>query len=103
MLLLDLPIVLNATALSDFGTRHHIARLALFGSILRADFTPESDVDILVDFESEHVPGLIRLMTMQYELEVIIARAVDLVTPNSLHILIRDRVLAQSQVIYERT
>ncbi len=96
MLLLDLPIVLNATALSDFGTRH-------LGSILRADFTPESDVDILVDFESEHVPGLIRLMTMQYELEVIIGRAVDLVTPNSLHILIRDRVLAQSQVIYERT
>jgi len=65
-------------ALPDFHQRHHIRRLALFGSVLRADFRAESDVDVLVEFEPGHVPGFIRLAGMELELEALFGgRKVD--------------------------
>ena len=56
------------TEIADFCRRHHFCRLALFGSILRDDFRPDSDVDVLVEFEPGYVPGLLRLTGMEVEL-----------------------------------
>ena len=61
---------------------HHIDRLALFGSVLREDFTPNSDIDVLVEFDPDHIPGLITLAGMEIELsELIGGRRVDMNTP----------------------
>ena len=64
--------------------RHHIRQLSLFGSVLREDFRPDSDVDFLVEFEPEHIPGLIRLAGMEIELSEIIGRQADLRTAADL-------------------
>jgi len=86
--------------LADFCRRNHICRLAFFGSVLRQDFGPDSDVDVLVEFEPGHVPGL-ALIRMQDELsEMLGGRKVDLVTPKFLHPYIRDSVLKDMEVQY---
>ena len=85
--------------IAEFCRRHHIKRLALFGSVLRDDFRPESDVDVLVEFEPEHVPGL-AFFGMQDELSEILGRQVDLNTPGFLSPLFRDTVLATADVLY---
>ncbi len=88
---------------ADFCRRHHINRLAIFGSALREDFAPESDVDILVEFEAGHVPGFFRLFEMEEELSTLLdGRKVDLRTPEDLSRYFRDRVLAQAEVQYVR-
>ena len=87
--------------LADFCRRHHIRRLALFGSVLRDDFTPESDVDVLVEFKPGHVPGFIRLGGIEDELSAVLGRQrLDLITPKFLSRRIRDRVLAEAEVQY---
>jgi uncharacterized protein len=85
--------------LQAFCRRHHIRRLALFGSVLRDDFQPDSDVDVIVEFESGHVPGL-EFFAMQDELSGIFGRTVDLNTPGFLSAHFRDRVLADAEVQY---
>ncbi len=85
--------------LADFCQRNHIRRLALFGSVLRDDFRADSDVDVLVEFEAGHVPGL-RFFSLETELSEIIGRKVDLSTPNFLSPYFRDRVLAEAEVQY---
>lgn len=70
-------------------------RLALFGSVLRGDFGPDSDVDVLVEFEPGHVPGF-AFFDMQEELAGILGRRVDLRTPGSLSRCFRDRVLREA-------
>jgi predicted nucleotidyltransferase len=86
--------------LVEFCRRHHIRRLAFFGSVLREDFGPHSDVDVLVEFEPGHVPGL-GLIRIQDELSDLLGgREVDLVTPKFLHPRIRDRVMAEMAVQY---
>ncbi len=97
----QLPIVILESQIVVFCQRHHIRRLALFGSVLRDDFRPESDVDVLVEFEADHIPGLIGLITMQEELAAIWGHPVDLITPKFLHRHIRQRVLDDAQVIYD--
>ena len=79
-----------------FCRKHHIRRLALFGSVLRDDFTDESDIDILVEFEPEHMPGL-EFFTLQRELSEILGRQVDLNTPGFLSPYFRDEVLAEAE------
>ena len=86
---------------SEFCRRQHIRKLALFGSVLREDFRPESDVDVLVEFEPGHVPGL-AFFTMEHELSELLGRKVDLHTPKFLSRYFRDRVLRQAVVQYER-
>ncbi len=54
---MSLRITVNQRQLADFCRRHHIRKLAFFGSVLRDDFRPDSDVDVLLEFEPEHVPG----------------------------------------------
>jgi uncharacterized protein len=83
-----------------FCNRHHIRRLAVFGSVLRDDFRPDSDVDVLVEFEPEHVPGL-AFFAMQRELSEILGRKVDLSTPQCLSRYYRDEVLAEAEVLYD--
>jgi len=87
--------------IADFCRRHHIRRLAFFGSVLREDFRPESDVDVLVDFEPQHVPGFIGLHAIEAELSAVLGgHKVDLVTPGFLNHRIRQRVLAEAEVAY---
>lgn len=79
--------------------RHHIRRLALFGSVLRSDFTPDSDVDILVEFAPGKAPGF-GFIGIQDELSALVGRKVDLNTPGFLSSRIRQNVMEQSETIY---
>ncbi len=93
-------IAFDRQTIADFCQRHHIRKLALFGSVLREDFRPESDVDVLVEFEPGTSAGLIRLAGMELELSALLHRKVDLRTPAELSRYFRDDVLAQAQVQY---
>jgi uncharacterized protein len=81
--------------IDEFCRRHHIHRLALFGSVLRDDFTPDSDVDVLVEFEPGKIPGF-AFFSMEEELSGILGRRVDLNTPNSLSKYFREEVFGGS-------
>ena len=75
--------------------------MAFFGSVLRADFGPESDIDVLVEFEPAHVPGLFGIARMERELSTLFGgRKVDLRTPEDLSRYFRDDVLKQAEVQY---
>src|ERR1700722_8718027 len=88
--------------LAEFCRRHHIARLALFGSVLRSDFRPDSDVDVLVEFEPGHVPGFFALGTIELELSRFFGgRKIDLQTPASIYEGFRNQVLAEAEVQYD--
>ena len=83
-----------------FCKRNHIRRLALFGSALRDDFTPESDVDVLVEFEPGHVPGFIKLAGMEIELGSVLGRKVDMRTPEDLSPYFREEAVNSAEVQY---
>lgn len=93
-------IAIDREAIADFCRRHQVRRLALFGSVLRDDFTPDSDVDVLVEFEPGHTPGL-AFFGMQREFSEILGRKVDLNTPQDLSRYIREAVLADAEVLYD--
>ena len=96
-----LPIDVRKEQLAEFCRRHHIRKLSLFGSVLRGDFGPESDVDVLVEFEEGFAPGLIRLAGMELELsQAMGGRKVDMNTPQCLSRHFRDRVQQEAQVQY---
>lgn len=85
----------------EFCMRYHIRRLALFGSALRDDFGPSSDIDVLVEFEPQHVPGLLRLAAMERELSARVGgRRVDMRTQGDLSRYFRDDVVAHAVVQY---
>ena len=86
--------------IAEFCRRNHIRRLALFGSVLRDDFGPDSDLDVLVEFEPGTRVGL-RFFRMEIELSEILARKVDLNTPGFLSDYFRDQVLAEAEVQYD--
>jgi predicted nucleotidyltransferase len=86
--------------LDDFCRCHHVRKLALFGSVLRDDFGPESDVDVLVEFEPGHIPGL-AFFGMQAELSEILGRRVDLNTAGFLSPRFCDDVLAEADTLNE--
>lgn len=86
--------------LRTFCERNHVARLALFGSALRDDFKADSDLDMLIEFLPGHIPGMIRLVGMEHELEALLGRNVDLRTPRELSRYFRDRVVAEAEVLY---
>ncbi len=87
--------------IATFCRRHHIRKFAFFGSVLRADFRPDSDVDVLVEFEPGHTPGFLRLATMELELSQILAgRKADVRTPEDLSRYFRNDVLASAETIY---
>lgn len=92
-------IAIDREILARFCQRNHIRRLALFGSVLRDDFGPDSDVDVLVEFEPGHAPGL-RFFALEQELSRMLGRKVDLNTPGFLSPHFRGRVLAEAEVQY---
>jgi uncharacterized protein len=85
--------------IAAFCRKHHIRKLAFFGSVLRRDFSPASDVDALAEFEPGHTPGL-DFFTMEAELSALLGRKVDLNTPGSLNKYFRDQVVAEAEVQY---
>jgi len=85
--------------LAEFCRRRHIRRLALFGSVLREDFTSSSDVDVLIEFEPGHVPGL-EFFRMERELSELLGRKVDLNTPAFLGSAFREQAMAEAEVQY---
>ena len=95
-----LHIAVPSEKLVEFCQRRHIRRLAFFGSVLRDDFRPDSDVDILVEFESGHLPGLLGLAGLEIELSALLGRKVDLNTPGFFGVPLRDQVMAEALVQY---
>ncbi len=83
----------------EFCKKHRIRRLSLFGSVLRPEFRSGSDVDVLVEFEPGHVPGL-AFFAMEEELSKILGRKVDLNTPQFLSKYFRDKVIEEAVVQY---
>jgi predicted nucleotidyltransferase len=85
--------------IADFCRRHHIRKLAFFGSVLRDDFRQDSDIDVLVEFDPAHIPGF-DFFAMEEELSEILGRRVELNTPNFLSRYFREKVLAEAEVQY---
>jgi predicted nucleotidyltransferase len=86
--------------ITDFCQRHQIRWLALYGSVLREDFRPDSDIDVLVEFEPQARLGLLSYASIQRELSELLQRPVDLVTRDGLKPLIKQSVLDSAEVIY---
>lgn len=94
-------LLLPQREIADFCRRHYIRKLALFGSFLHGDARPDSDLDLLVEFEPGRVPGLIRLAGMELELSALLGgRKVDLNTPLCLSHYFRDEVLGEAEPVY---
>ena len=87
--------------LSVFCRENHIRRLSVFGSALRSDFHPDSDIDILVEFDPDHIPGLLSIARMERELSALLGgRRVDLRTPEDLSRYFRKQVLEEAELQY---
>jgi len=96
-------IVLAEDKIREFCERHYIRRLAIFGSALRDDFGPDSDVDVLVDFVPGHTPGFFKLFEMEEELSGLLGgHKIDMRTPEDLSRYFRDKVVATAEVQYVR-
>ena len=91
-------IQMPGDAVAAFCRKHQVRKLALFGSVLRDDFRPDSDVDVLVEFEPGARVGYLKLAAMELELSELIGRKVDLRTPGELSRYFRDDVLASAEV-----
>ena len=96
---IEIPI--SRHQIEQFCRTHHIRKLAFFGSVVRGDFGPQSDIDVLVEFEPGYTPGL-DFFLIEAELSRLLGRKVDLQTANFLGQEIRPRVLAEAVTAYER-
>ena len=88
--------------IADFCRRNHIRKFAFFGSVLRDDFGPDSDIDALVEFDPDAHIGLMKVVGMERELSELIGRKADLRTPKELSRYFRDEVIAEAEVLYEK-
>lgn len=95
-------ILIQKERLAEFCQRHHIRKLALFGSVLREDFRADSDIDILVEFQPDRVPGL-AFFGMEQELSEILGRKVELHTPQFLSPYFRHQVMEEADTQYVAT
>ncbi|MCX6844229.1 MAG: nucleotidyltransferase domain-containing protein [candidate division WOR-3 bacterium] len=93
-------VVIDRARLAEFCRRHHIRKLSFFGSVLGESFRPDSDVDVLVEFEPEHVPGLLTLAGLEIELSGLLGRKADVRTAEDLSRYFRDEVVAKAQLLY---
>ena len=98
-----LPIQLSQEQIADFCKRNNVQKLSLFGSVLTDRFRPDSDVDVLVEFESGRGPGFFELSGMEVELSGMLGRQVDLRTPKELSRYFRGEVVASACVQYDRS
>ncbi len=93
-------IALPREKIEEFCKRNRIRKMSLFGSALRGELRQNSDIDLLVEFDPDHIPGLIRLAGMEIELSEILGRRVDLRTPHDLSRYFRQEVLSTAEVQY---
>jgi uncharacterized protein len=93
-------VTVDRVRLAEFCRRHHIRKLSFFGSVLGTDFRPDSDVDVLVEFEPRHVPGLLTLAGLEIELSELLGRKADVRTAEDLSRYFRDEVVARAQLLY---
>jgi hypothetical protein len=93
---------ISGPTLAEFCRRNHITSLSLFGSVLREDFRPDSDIDVLVEFEPNHVPGF-AIVAMENELSRLAGRKVDLRTPRDLSRYFREQVIREAEVRYAKS
>ncbi len=96
---MSLQIAVDRKGIAEFCRRHHVRKLAFFGSVLRDDFGPDSDVDVLVEFEAGHTPGL-AFFGMELELAGILGYKVDLNTPGFLSRYFREAVVNEAEPQY---
>jgi predicted nucleotidyltransferase len=92
-------VSLSKNTIAEFCQRHHIRKLAFFGSVPRGDLRPDSDIDVLVEFEPGHIPGF-AFFAIQDELSELLGRKVDLHTRNFLSPYFRDQVEAEAEIQY---
>ncbi len=97
---MDLPIEIDREQLATFCRKHHITMLALFGSVLTERFSPDSDVDVLFEYDPAHVPSLFDVAAMEEELSAILGRKADMRTPRDLSQYFRDEVLRTARRCY---
>ncbi|MCX5771853.1 MAG: nucleotidyltransferase domain-containing protein [Candidatus Hydrogenedentes bacterium] len=97
---MDLPIEIDQERLAAFCRGHHLTKLALFGSVLTDQFTPDSDVDVLFEYDPEHIPSLFEVVRMERELSEILGRKADMRTPQDLSRYFRDDVARNALVQY---
>ena len=95
-----LPIEIKPEVITEFCRKNHIKKLSFFGSVLREDFGPESDVDILVEFQPDHIPGLLHLAGMEEELSILLNRKADIRTIEDLSPYFRQDVVREAEVGY---
>jgi uncharacterized protein len=93
-------VAVDRSRLAEFCRRHHIHKLSFFGSVLGESFRPDSDVDVLVEFEPGHVPGLLTLAGLEIELSELLGRKADVRTAEDLSRYFRDEVVAKAQLMY---
>jgi predicted nucleotidyltransferase len=96
---IDRSLQVSREAIAELCRRRGIRRLAVFGSALRPDFRPDSDVDVLIEFEPGRTPGF-AFFDIQDELAAMFGRKVDLSTPGFLNERIRERVRAEAEVLF---
>ena len=93
-------LAIDDQQLAQFCRAHHIRKLALFGSVLKGTARPDSDIDLLVEFDPAHIPGLLEIVGMEIELGEKLGRKVDLRTARDLSRYFRDEVLRTAEVQY---
>lgn len=97
-------ITIDQERIKDFCQKKGICKLSLFGSVLREDFDAKSDVDVLVEFHPDQIPGFFELVRAEDELSIILGgRKVDMVTEKFLHKLIRQRVINNMETLYNES
>lgn len=87
--------------LAEFCRKNHIRKLSIFGSAVRGDLQPDSDIDLLVEFEQDLTPGLFSIIRMEMELAEMLGRVVDLRTPEDLSQYFRDEVVRNAEIQYQ--
>ena len=96
-----LPITVPVELVAEFCRLNHIRKLSLFGSVLTPRFRADSDVDVLVDFDPDHIPSLFDVVRMERELSEVFGKKVDLRTPEDLSRYFREQVVASALLQYE--
>ena len=99
--MIEQRISLSKTAIAEFCEKHHIRKLSLFGSVLRDDFRPDSDIDVLVEFEPGYVPSLLRMAGLEIEFGSLVGHKVDLRTSAELSRYFRQAVIDKAELLYE--
>jgi uncharacterized protein len=100
--IMDLPIAIDYSQLEQLCEHYRIRKFSLFGSVLRDDFTPTSDIDVLVEFEPSAHTTYFDMVEIQDKLTALLKRKVDLLTPKALSPYFREDVLREAQTLYER-